>query len=330
MNLRSPNSLRFAPVGGGYASATAPPQIRAPTLQRFQLSDSSNSPNSMTLQRCIAILATLLMVLAFGCDRDGSPADDGTYIQSDDWPEDVERIVSLAPNTTELLFELGLGDRVVATTRYCDWPEQAQQLPNVGGMLDPDFEAILDAEPDVVVGTTDGADHRVQERFDGAGIDYGFVTMDDFASVRAGIRTFGEWFDRQSEARELINDFDRRLDDVRHQPIRQHRTALMVLDTDPYIAAGPGSLGDEMLTYAGFDNAVGDDAGDYPMLDAEQLLALNPQVVIITDLNTERTPAAIDNLGAEQVVHLDDPVVLRPGPRIPQAVELLAEQHDSP
>lgn len=294
--------------------------------------DPGNPRRKTTLAAAVLLIALVALVAGCDCqgaDDTGEPVDG--EVRSDTWPDDPQRIVSMAPNTTELLFELGLGDRVVAVTRFCDWPAEAEHLPTIGGMLDPDFEAILDADPDVVVGTTDGADHGVGDRFDRAGIDYGFMAMDDFQSVRRGIERFGAWFDVEHRAAELLGDFDRRLETNSGADGESPR-ALMVLDTSPVIAAGPGSLGGEMLEHAGVENAIDFAAGDYPMLDAELLLRVNPQILIVTDLGADpdRLPPIFEQLNPERIVHIDDPVVLRPGPRIPEAVELIRNQLESP
>lgn len=300
--------------------------------------------------RSIAYLATVALLIAGGCDR-GEPADApgqqpgeqfhaGEHAEdyhSGNWPDEPRRIVSMAPNTTELLFELNLGDRVVATTRYCDWPpEQTDELPTIGGMLDPDYEAILAAEPDVVIGAVDGADHEIAERLDRADIAYGFVPMDDTDSVQRGIEQLGDWLGVEQQARRLVEQFRNDLDDASSRT-REHlhddTTALLVLDRDPVIAAGAGSFGHDLLEHAGLDNALADSQTDYPMLDLEQLLVLNPDLIVDVTIGADDQTARafwedFDTLSAvegDRVIHLDDPVMLRPGPRIPRAVEKLGE-----
>lgn len=298
------------------------------------------------------VYATMIaLVFASGCDdqdttettpddqRAEAEAADDTFERSENWPDDLSRVVSMAPNTTELLFELGLGDRVVAVTRYCDWPEEVAELPTIGGMLDPDHEAILAAEPDVVVGAIDGADHEIIESFDRLGIDYGFVSMDDFDSVARGIERFGRWFDIDEAAEQFTDEFRHRLQEAsqRHEHSQRSHRALLVLDRDPIYAAGPDSFGDELLKHAGLDNALEDDVDDYPMLDAEKILSLNPEVIVDVSVgDDEATVVAywnnfegLDAVDAGRVVHLDDPVMLRPGPRIPRAVDRLGEELES-
>ncbi|RMG67943.1 MAG: hypothetical protein D6710_10775, partial [Nitrospirae bacterium] len=81
-----------------------------------------------------------------------------------------ERIISLAPSITEILFSLGLGDRVVGVTNFCDYPKEALKRPKIGGMTNPSLEAIVRLRPDIVVLTTDGNPGEIEERLKGLGI----------------------------------------------------------------------------------------------------------------------------------------------------------------
>ena len=298
--------------------------------------------------RWIVIACLAVMIAATGCDRESpEPVSEKTvqekieesddFTRSDEWPQDPQRIVSLAPNITEILFELGLGDRVVGVTRYCDWPPQATDIPKIGGMLDPDYEAILATRPEVVLGVKDGADHQVVERLESAGVAFGFLAMDDLATIQRGFHLLGIWLGAEERADELKEDFDRALRaesrSVRETLDLDGATALVVYDHEPVVAAGVGSFGHEILILAGLQNALGDDLGSYPVLDMEKVMSLNPAVIIDVSIGPTTEEVAqfwerFDSLDAVQtgrVVHVDDPVMMRPGPRIPEALRRLGE-----
>ncbi len=170
----------------------------------------------------VVFTAVAMALVAMSCDRDppaqGPPTATDDPVTSEGFPGDVEvqRIASMAPSITELLFALGLGEKVVAVTRYCDYPPEATDRAVIGGMLDPDYEAMLAAEPDLVLGVKDGADHRMVQRLDAAGIAYGFLTADDLAGVRASMELLGEWLGADEAAAELR----RRFDDELHRAAR--------------------------------------------------------------------------------------------------------------
>ncbi len=289
--------------------------------------------------RAIAVILMIGVLFCFGCERSEELPESDTevtdFMLSESWPDEPERIVSLAPNITELLFELGLGDRVVAVTRYCDWPPEAEDVPTIGGMLDPDYEAILGARPDVVVGVIDGADHQTVDKFDGAGVAYGFLQIDDLNTVSEGIDRLGAWFSIEKEAAALNKRFQNELkaleDRIGESTKLEAKKALLVFDRQPVVAAGPGSFGEDLLNLAGLENAVRGDIGAYPVLDMEKVLAANPAVIVDVTmgdgedevLDYWRRFESLEAVERGAVVHIDDPVMMRPGTRIPDAVDRL-------
>ncbi len=263
------------------------------------------------------------------------------YFRSDDWPDEAERIVSMAPNVTELLFALELGDRLQGVTRYCDWPEEVEDLPKIGGMLDPDYEAILGAEPDVVVGVVGGIDDAMLDRFERSDIAYGFVDVDDLASITTSTRRLGNWFGVDDRAEEVVDDFERDIDEIADAiagdlPV-DDPSVLFIVDREPIVAAGPGSFGDNLIDRIGLQNALDDDADDYPILDIEKILDLNPELIIDTTVETDETAKerfwqqfdTLDAVDSGHVIDIDDEVMLRPGPRVPRALEQLGSSLES-
>ncbi len=286
----------------------------------------------------VTICAVVSLILP-GCDRAEDAESAPRVIQSEQWPDEPLRVVSMAPNVTEALFELGMGDRVVAVTRYCDWPPEVEDLPRIGGMLDPDYEAMLSMEPDMVVGVVDGADHRVVERLDGAQVAYGFVAMDDLDTVRSGIEELGEWMGRSEEAQTLLSRFDAELEAASaklNEKVQPGQRALLVFDREPLVVAGPGSYGAEILELAGFENAMSQASGAYPVVDVEKLLSVDPEVVVDVTIDVQGGSAywerfdAVTAVAEQRVVMIDDPVMMRPGVRIPEALRALHRAIEAP
>ncbi|WP_230467623.1 ABC transporter substrate-binding protein [Lujinxingia vulgaris] len=299
--------------------------------------------------RAIVALA-LFAALGAGCDRGAepatpSPSDEGPgerVVREDatlsaNLPERPARIVSLAPSTTEVLYALGAGERVVGVTRYCDFPEEVSEVPKIGGMLDPDLEAILAARPDLVVGVQAGADHQVADQLQEAGVAYAFARGDDLKSALHTIELLGAWIGEDEAGRELRAQTERGIDEVserlRTTQGAAPQRALLAYDREPVVVAGPGSFGDELLGLAGLENAAGDATTAYPVLDMEAVIEAGPQLIVDVSLNVSSEEVLgfwknFDSLPAVRegrVVHLPDAVMMRPGPRVPQALELLGE-----
>lgn len=245
-------------------------------------------------------------------------------------PESPGRIISLAPNITELLFALGVGDRVVGVTRFCDYPEQVSTIPRVGGFIDPDLEAMLAQSPDLVLGMKAG-DASLTEKLDKASLPYVFFEMNDLAQTREGLIAIGSITGQGAQAKALVEAFDAGLNPVKVQDSERPRT-LFLFGHDPMIASGHGTFAHELMERAGARNAIGELKGAYPKIDMEFVLKLNPEVIIdatmvpggAADLKAFWAP--YDSLLAQKkgkIIHISDPAFLRPGPRLPDALSRL-------
>lgn len=254
-------------------------------------------------------------------------------VQSDDLPDNPERIVSLAPNVTEILFALGAGDRVVARTKYCDYPERVADLPSIGSFANPDFESILSREPDLVVGVVSGGSKQVFERLEKVDVPHLFVRTDTIDETFFGIEAVGEATGEEERAKELVRDMSQRLDELRDRwRPEKPPEVLLVYGHEPLVAAGSGTFGHQLLKAAGATNALADAETSFPRLDIEKVVELNPDRILDTAMiNRENDDEfwalheSIEAVEQGRVSYLTAPVVLRPGPRLPEALERFGE-----
>jgi len=270
-------------------------------------------------------LATLLVVVA-SCSRATPPrADAGGK---------VERIVSILPSTTEALFAIGAGDRVVGRSRYCDYPPEVARLPQVGGYVDPSFEAILALRPDLVTGARGPAGKTLSERLEARGVATYFPKTESFAEIDAMILGLGEKTGRVAEAKATVAAIDAKVAGVeRAVADRPRRRVLLVFGLEPLSVAGPSSFADEMIRRAGGANVV-TEGGGYPNLGIERVITLDPDVIINAAIaeahGHERigkdTPgwAKVRAVAEGRVAPIADEAALRPGPRIGEGLAALA------
>ena len=276
---------------------------------------------------------TLLVALALGC----APAPPQAPAAGP-----PRRIVSLTPAITETLFALGLGDRVVGVTRFCDYPPEARRKPQVGGYSDPDVEAVVALQPDLVlispnVGNRDGA--LALQR---AGIRVEVVAGERLEETYAAIERIGALCGEEAAGRALAArvraEVEAAAATVRDKP---RTRALFCLQTDPVVAAGRDTLPADLLERAGGTNVV--EAERYPQLGLEAVVAAAPEVILQTTMDTTAVdPAAgptafwsrwktIPAVAAGRVVVFDGTPALRPGPRVGEAVTRLAAYlHQAP
>ena len=239
------------------------------------------------------------------------------------------RIVSLAPNLTEIVFLLGRQDRLVGVTRFCNYPSEASRLPKVGGVVDPDVERIVAARPDLVLCTTDGNPKERIKVLEELGIPCFAASPQDLAAVFRAIETVGALLgvpDRgRREAASLRARAARIAGRADNKPAPR---VLFAVSTSPVIAAGKGTFMDELIRTAGGVNAASSYSGRYPRLSVEGLIAAAPDVIFIASMaGVERFPPEVTRWtevpafrdGA--VVTLDGDLVTRPGPRLVAALE---------
>jgi len=292
-----------------------------------------------TLVRVIGVaLVGLVVVASFGAKALLAPAP-----RESSAPGAPSRIVSLAPSITEILFALGVGDRVVGVTRFCDHPAEVTAIAKVGGYHDPSYEAIVGLRADLVVLLREH--ERPRAYLGELGIEtlsVGNATTDD---ILDSIMTVGRRTGAEARARELVEDIRARLARVQERTRDLGRSRVLVSVgrsmgsgslKDVYVA-GRGTLYDEAILLAGGENACSVGGATYPKLSAEGVLRIDPDVIVdlaadvkTAGLTEEQVIADWRSIpGARAVregrVHVISEVyAVRPGPRFVSLVEDLA------
>lgn len=301
--------------------------------RRFEL--SRGAPRGDAISRGAASRRELLVGLLglVGCRRGASarPLSGVT-----DAGAGALRVVSITPSTTEAMFAVGAGERLVGRSRYCDYPPEAQRLPVVGGYVDPSLEAILAQRPDLVIGERGPIGPAFAERLAARGVASYFPPTDSFANIDAMILGVGERTGHLEDARRVVARMGEATRAVQEATANRPRPrVLLVFGVEPLSVAGPTSFADEMIRRAGGENVV-NDGGAYPMLGVERVIALDPDVVVnaaaaMADPRSaprigKATPgwARVRAVVTDRVVPLTDESVLRPGPRIADGLRTLA------
>ena len=255
-------------------------------------------------------------------------ADPPSLVTSDELPDQPERIVSLAPNITEILFAVGAGEKVVAVTRFCDYPPAADTLPSVGGMVATDLEAVLSHKPDLVIGPISGGDPEFAQKLDQAGLSYAFLRMKDLEETYRGIHEIGQLVGQSNQAAKVVDTMKERIaDSSADTPADRRPTVLLVYGRDPLVAAGPATFGHQLIELAGGHNVLADTKTAYPKLDVEKVIELDPARIIDASEAAKDDDgfwsqySAVEAVAKGQVHRLRDPVVLRPAPRLVEGLE---------
>ena len=231
-------------------------------------------------------------------------------------------VISLSPALTELICHLGQGDRLIARSTACDWPESVKRLPTAGDFAEPELERILAMKPALVV-SNEFVNPKDADALRQAGIAVELHPCDGFDDYRAWVVRMGRLLDCPDEAEsELVRanariaEFENELDAARKKPLR----ALYVIWDSPLLTAGADSLPDAVGRLAGLENIVKTEKG-YPSISLEFVLKEDPDVIVWfahgKDWKSNPSWSGIRAIREGQVlIPLDDSALLRPGPRI--------------
>jgi iron complex transport system substrate-binding protein len=237
--------------------------------------------------------------------------------------EQPKRMVSLSPSNTEILYALGLEDRLMAVSEYSDYPPEAKQKPRIGGFQSPDIEQIVSLQPDIVFA---GSLHtRAVQALTAAGVPVAVVEPRTMQEVLDAITLVGEVTGEQTAAERVTAGLAAKLTTIRDLVAEQpkQRVFLEVWD-EPFMTIGAKSYLSDIVTQAGGINVAGDKPTDYMTSDFEYLYSLDPDIYIaVNHIGLGRTLKMsshpwMQNLRAVrsgQVHYVPDDILSRPGPR---------------
>ena len=249
-----------------------------------------------------------------------------------------ERIVSLAPSTTEILFAVGAGAQVVGRDEFSDYPEEAKALPSIGGSFgEYNVEAIVALEPDLVIAAEINTPELVKQLEDLGVTVYYLGNPTTLEEMYGKLETIAELTGH--DVSELVSSLQARVAavDEKIAPISARPNAFYEIDASdpskPY-TYGPGTFGDLLITRAGGTNIGSVSTDAYPQLSLEQIVVENPSIIILGDSMWGVTPESvleragwesIEAVKSEQIFPIDDNLISRPGPRLVDGLEALAK-----
>ncbi len=284
----------------------------------------------------LRLLAIIGLMLAPACDRP-APSARGTTTVVDDAGDSVAvrvpatRIVSLIPATTELLFAIGSGSAVVGRTQWCDFPREALAVRDVGPGINPNLEAVLAADPDLVVLYNSAQHASVAQRLRELGVPALRVNTDALADVGRVGGLLGRLTGHERQADSMSAAFDTALAAATAEGGKRSRRpkVLILVWEQPAMTLGRGSFLSELVERAGGDNVFGDIASSSAPVSIEAVSARDPDLI----LTAASGPASIAHRPEWQVVRavrerrflrISGTEYDRPGPRSPRAIRALA------
>ncbi len=254
-------------------------------------------------------------------------------------PSSPIRIVSLAPNLTEVLYALGLEETVVGVTLDSDYPPAAADKPKVGSFWQPNIETIVALKPDLVVALNFQQHKSIVQRLERMGYDclvIGIWKVDDFF---AAVQTIGQATGRKQRAQTLITGIQTKIQRLHETTAGQVRPrVLWVVQREPLRVAGRDTFVNELIELAGGQNAIGPTLHKYPPIGAEQIITCGAEVIIepamVRSNHRRQRETALAHwsrwphvpaVKAGRIHVIDGDVVSRLSPRLYQGIEAIAQ-----
>lgn len=254
--------------------------------------------------------------------------------------KEPEKIVSLAPSNTEIIYALELQDKLIGVTTYCDYPEAAQQKAKIGGFINVDIEKVVAMEPDLVLAASVHK-NDITPRLERLGITVLTIDPKTIDDVLLAIDLVGIALGHREAAASVIAEMSSRIETVTSKTAElsdaQRMKVLYIVWHDPLMTVASTTLIHELITKAGGINIAAELGGNYPTISLEAVLIADPQVIIAGGSHgsgqdipfqfvlTEPRLAGVEARLQNRMYEIDADLTSRAGPRIVQGLEKLAE-----
>ncbi len=296
---------------------------------------------------CLFVLLSLILLFSLSLSCSSSKSEEtkspieitdqlGRVVKLDKIPQ---RIVSLAPQNTEILFALGLADKVVGVTSYCNYPPEAKEKQSIGGFSTPNIEEIVALSPDLILAAPIH-EKQIIPQLEAKGMTVVALDSKTLDEVLEAITLVGSITDKEKEASSLVAGMADKIksitDKTNSLSEAQKPRVFYIVWHDPLKSAGSGTLQDELIRVAGGINIAGDISG-FAGISLESVIADNPEVIIagvgmgsgadapLEFAQTEARLSDTDALLNNRIYAVNTDLVGRGGPRITDALEQFAE-----
>lgn len=269
------------------------------------------------------VVCALVVAISFACNSGPRSEPDGP----------VTRIVSLAPNLTEIVFAVGAGNKLVGRTSYCDYPPEAKAVAEVGDTLHPSLERIIALKPQVVLVSTASQLEVFTQQLQNQNIRVVVTDPHDLEGVFRSIQQIGEMTGQKTQADNLVAKLRERANAVEQavkdkEPVR----VFYQVSAEPLYTAGHDAFVTDLLRRAGAASVTADVPGAWPKYSNESALAAKPEAIILPtggsmgSVNSDVTEALRQSPAVVQghVYKINDDYLTRPGPRAIDGLEAMA------
>ncbi len=296
-------------------------------------------------KRVVGIILALLTMLTLASCAQTDNTQQATKTVTDiagntvEIPSEINSVVSIAPNVTEIIFALDCGDKLIGVDAFSNYPSEASKIESVGDYNGPNVESIVELNADVVI----GGNYLQQETIDGLNeLSIPMIQAEGttFDEIYQSIELIGDVLDKESEANELVNSMKTRKKAVEDKAANNKGEKPSVYYVMTFVdgnwTSGPGTFINEMIEAAGGTCVTADGGAEWMDYSMEELIEKDPDVLLVSseagDIEELKKTTGYSSLSAvknDNVFVIDADIVSRPGPRIIDALEEIYEAINS-
>lgn len=245
-------------------------------------------------------------------------------------PEQITSAVSLAPNLTEITFAVGAGSRLVGVTSFCNYPEDARKIRQIGDTQTPNIESIVALKPQIVLISTASQMENFTKTLDSQNIAYFVTNPNSLDDIYKTIYQIGEIFGKSEKAYQTVDELKRRVADVEAKTRAADKIKVFVqIDKNSLYTVGKDSFITDLIARAGGESVTKNIATGYPKISKETALVLNPEAIILSESADNQEPSEVfansPAVKNKRVFKINADLLSRPAPRIVDALEQIAK-----
>lgn len=243
-----------------------------------------------------------------------------------------QRIITLAPNLTEMIYELGVDEYLVGNTVYCNYPEAAKTITKVGDLLTFNYEKILSLKPDLVFITVEGNTKFAYDKFLELGIKLFVSNPRDYKGIKKSYSDLAQIFQKVESAERTIAQWDSIVNNIKSNARNyETETVMFLIELNPIMIAGKKTFLNEFIELCGMKNFAKESPLNYPVYSREEILNINPYYIVYPTYKDANVSALtniypewvnLDAVKNNRVILLNWDLFSRPGPRFAKALKV--------
>lgn len=287
-----------------------------------------------------SIILLFFLLLLFACNSNVKKPESKDTVTDDlgnnfVFEKPPQKVISLAPNLTEMFYSLALEKHLVGNTMYCNYPTQARNIEKVGDMLTFNFERIVSLKPDLIFITVEGNTKNTYDKFKELGLKVFVSNPRNYDGIRKTYSDLGKIFQISKKTKTAITAWDSTISSIKEAKIGKNKTAMFLVELRPVMIAGINTFINEYLQFCNLENIASDSKMNYPIFNREEILKRDPDYILYptgggdTIENIKQAYPEWKKLKAiknNNVIFVDRDLYLRPGPRFVKAITDLSNQ----